>query len=115
MAKVTFSPHEHSSINGWNLSVVSICDMASQHSATKWFKTTTAAAKHDLIISGAAAGILTLCEPNKIRTLGLLSLSQAFLAKCLAQGSHNLNQMAGVYVNRKTWHHGKGNCSRVWF
>jgi hypothetical protein len=39
-------------------------------------------------------------EPNKIKALGLLTPSQAFPPKYLGQGTHNLNQTVGIYVNR---------------
>jgi hypothetical protein len=99
MAKAASSPRKRSSIHGWNPSAVSIRSAASQHPATKWFKTTPAS-KHDVIVSGAAAGILTLREPDKIKALAMLTPSQAFPTKYLGQGSHDLNQTVGIYVER---------------
>jgi hypothetical protein len=97
MAKVASSPRKHNNIHGWKPSLVSTHGAASQHPATKWFKTTPAA-KHDPIISGTITGILTVREPNKIKLLRLLTPSQTFPEKYLGQGSHNLNQTVGIYI-----------------
>jgi hypothetical protein len=69
-----YSPRKHSPLEAFVPSVVNAQNPATQHPAKKWLKSTPGY-KHNQILEGTAAALLTMKKADKIETICLLSAS----------------------------------------